>query len=104
MKLDYTFTRSDIAEAEELFKRAIEKYFGEVWKLTINARYKGVDVSVRDPKDFRAALWHLCQGAKARGATRAAGRIEVKDVGTELRFILFYDTASLVAHGMEILQ
>jgi len=104
MKLDHTFTKLDIFEAEDLFKRAIEKYFGEVWKLSISSRYKGVDVTVRDPKDFRAALWHLCHGAKARKATRAAGRIEVIDVRTAVRFILFYDTASLITDGMELIQ
>ena len=83
------FSRSDIKLAKHLFTDAIRKYFGEVWRIPSDGEYKGYSWECRSPIAFDAGIWRLCQSAKVKGAWRAAGRIETKDSGECLVFILF---------------
>ncbi len=87
----YTFSRSDIRRAEHEFAENIRKYFGEVWRIKSDGEYLGVDWWCRHPVAFYGGLWRLCQVAKHKGAIRAAGRMEVREANTVIRFILLYN-------------
>lgn len=89
--VSHHFSRSEINLAAELFRKAIRRYYGEVWDIPWNGEYKGCAWDCRSPLEFDAGIWHLCQQAKHRGAFRAAGSIEQHEAGHVLRFILFYN-------------
>lgn len=87
----HTFTKSEIRLAVHLLEEAIKKYFGEVWSIKSDGEYKGVTWECRSPIAFDAGIWRLCQAARHRDATRAAGRIDVKDGGDMLLFTILYN-------------
>lgn len=89
--IDHYFTRKEVNDAEHIFLGMIEKYFGEVWKMPWNGEYRGVSWDCRSPLILEAGLWRLTQGAKHKGAFRAAGKIEVREGRSLLRFILFFN-------------
>lgn len=83
------FTRKEITLAKHLFEKAIKEHFGEVWHIPSDGEYRGHSWECRSTLAFDAGLWRLCATAKVQGAWRAAGRIETKDSGECLVFILF---------------
>jgi len=87
----HTFTKSEIHEAEHLFERRIKSVWGEVWRIKSDGEYKGIAWDCKSPLLFVNGIWTLCHRAKHQGATRAAGRIETREAGDMLRFILFYE-------------
>lgn len=93
MYLNHRFTRSEIRQAEHDFNEAIRKYFGGIWQIKSDGKYIGKAWDCRSMIAIYGGLWRLCQAARHDGAVRAAGRIEVKDTGSVLRFIIFYDRA-----------
>lgn len=86
----HKFTRKEIREAEHDFAENIKRYFGSVWRIPWNGEYIGVSWDCHSPLSTYGGLWRLCQEAIHKGARRAAGRIEVREAGEVLRFILFY--------------
>jgi len=90
-KLSHTFSRSEIKQAEHEFAEMIKKYFGEVWSPKSDGQYVGKSWDCRSMIAVDAGLWRLCQAAKHAGAVRAFGRIETKDVGSMLRFTIFFE-------------
>ena len=84
-----TFTRSEIRLAKSLFGKAIKKHFGEIWRIKSDGEYVGYSWEARSMVAIDTGLWYLIQKAKFNGAYRAAGRIETKDSGDTLVFILF---------------
>jgi len=86
---NHKFTRRDIKLAEKLFSDAIKKYFGEIWRIKSDGEYQGYSIECRSMVSLDPCIWRLCNSARVQGAFRAAGRIETKDVGTCLVFILF---------------
>lgn len=88
---DHKFTRMEIYQAEHDLEAAIKKYFGEVWRIKSDGEYKGVDWWCYSPIAFYGGIWRLCQAAVHKGGKRAAGRIEVKEAGHCLRFMVLYD-------------
>lgn len=91
----HQFSRREVKQAEHLFSQMIIKHFGEHWKIPWNGNYKGVSMDLRSMLVVDNALWHLVQSAKHAGAKRAAGKIEAREAGHVLRFIIFYDPADL---------
>lgn len=89
--ITHKFTRSEILQAEQDFSDAIKKYFGEVWKIKSDGEYLGCAWDCRSTLAIYGGLWRLLQSVIHKGATRAAGRIEVREAGTVLRFIVFYN-------------
>lgn len=87
----HTFTKSEIKLAADLFERRIKATWGEVWKIKSDGEYKGMAWDCESPLLFDTGIWQLCQRAKHSGARRAAGRIETREAGDILRFILFYE-------------
>lgn len=87
----HTFSRSDLKYAVHTFDTMIKKYFGEVWHIKSDGEYKAVDWWCKSPLLVDTGIWYLIQAAQHRGAKRATGRIEVKEAGTVLRFILCYE-------------
>ncbi len=89
--INHTFSRSEIKLAAHLLEKEIIKNFGEVWKIKSDGEYKGKSWDCRSVIAFDGGIWRLVQSVRHLDATRAAGRIETHDVGTMLRFIVFYD-------------
>lgn len=87
----HQFSKLEIKQAEHEFAEYIKRYFGEIWKIKSDGEYKGVYWDCLSMLSLDAGLWRLLHQALMRGATRAAGRIEVRDTGYLLRFILFYE-------------
>lgn len=87
----HVFTRSEIKQAEHAFADMIKRYFGEVWKIKSDGEYVGSAWDCRSMIALDPGLWRLLQAVKHKGATRAAGRLETREAGTILRFIVFYD-------------
>jgi hypothetical protein len=94
--ISHTFSRSEIKKARHDFAEIIKKHFGEVWNISITANYKGCSWDCRNIDDINGGLWALIQRVKHKGAVRAAGKIETKDVGTCLVFTIFYEAADVV--------
>lgn len=88
---DHTFTRSEIKLAQHIFENSIKKYFGEVWQIKSDGEYIGKSWDCRSVIAIDPGVWRLCQAAVHAGAIRAAGRIEAKEAGTVLRFIILYN-------------
>jgi len=89
--ISHTFTKSEVREAEHIFKQMLIKYFGEIWSPKSDGQYVGKFWDCRSMIAVDAGLWRLCQAAKHAGAVRAFGRIETKDVGSMLRFTIFFE-------------
>lgn len=87
----HTFTRSEINLAKDIFEKSIKRYFGEIWQIKSDGEYIGKSWDCKSVIAFDPGVWRLCQAAIHAGATRAAGRIETKEAGTVLRFIIFYN-------------
>lgn len=85
------FSRAEIKQAEHDFAEAIKRYFGEVWRIKSDGEYKGVTWDCTHPVSVLGGVWRLCQAAKHKGAERAAGKLELRDSGHLLRFIIFYE-------------
>lgn len=91
MTFTHTWTKSEIRKAEHDFAEMIKKHFGEVWRIKSDGQYVGCAWDCASPLLVDRGLWLLVQKAKHRGAKRAAGRIEDREAGSVLRFIIFYD-------------
>lgn len=85
------FTRSDVKRAEHEMAEMIVKTFGEIWNPPIGEfMYHGCNMELKSMIPLDNALWELCQHAKHKGALRAFGKIEVRDVGETMRLIIFF--------------
>jgi hypothetical protein len=84
------FTRSDVKRAEHEMAEMILKTFGEIWTPAEDAMYHGCDIYLKTMIPLDNALWELCQRAKHKGALRAFGKIEIRDVGETMRLAIFY--------------
>lgn len=89
--ISHTFSRSDIRLAAHLFEKEIKKIFGDIWKLKSDTECIGKSWDCRSMIAVDPGLWRLCQAARHAGATRAAPKLETRDGGTCLRFIIFYN-------------
>ena len=87
----HTFSKKDINFAEYLFKAAIIKRFGEEWSPPSDGEYIGCSWQCRSPLAFDAGLWRLVEASIHRGAKRAFGKINVKDSGDMLEFVIFWE-------------
>lgn len=87
----YTFSRSDVNLAENVLQQAILKRFGEIYKPLSDAEWKGKSWEARSVLAFDTGCWYLVEKAKHAGAIRAFGKIERREAGTLLRFIIFYE-------------
>lgn len=89
--ISHSWTRKEILQAGHDFEAMIKKSFGEVWKLPRSAEYVGKSWDCRTPIAVDAGLWRLVEAVRHAGGLRAAGRMELRDAGTTLRFIIFYN-------------
>lgn len=102
----HQFTKSQIKECEELFSGLLVRYFGELWEPKSDAEYRGKVWDCRlapDPESKSGALshlqrlyidsglWQLVQAAKHTGANRVFGKLELRDGGYLLRFLVFFN-------------
>lgn len=86
-----SFSKSQIAEAKYLFEQAILKYFGEIWNPPSDGEYVGCSWEARSLIPIDGGLWRLAMAVKHKGGTRVFGKIDTKDAGDTLVFILFYN-------------
>ena len=100
--MTHVFSRKEIREAEHIFAKMIKAYFGEVWRIKSDGEYVGCAWDCRSMIAVDPGIWRLLQAVKHKGATRAAGRIETKEAGTVLRFIVFYNPTEPVVDGLII--
>lgn len=101
------WTKKEIKEAEHDFAENIKKYFGEVWRIKSDGEYRGKSWDCTHPIQIVAGLWRLCQAVVHTGSPRAAGRIELREHGTVLRFIIFYEPekkGGLITPKLEVVQ
>lgn len=89
----HTFSRSDMNLAVNVFEQAILKRFGEIHRPLSDAEWKGKAWDARSVLSFDPGTWRLVEAAIHAGAIRAFGKIEKREAGTVLRFILFYEQA-----------
>lgn len=87
----HTFTRSELNLAVDLFQKEIIKFFGELWSPPEDAEYVGKEWICKSPIAFDGGIWRLVQAAKHAGAIRVFGKIEKRELGTILRFLIFYE-------------
>ena len=92
----HQFTKSEIRQAQHEFTVMMKKYFGDIWTPKTSAEYKGKSWDCRSMVSLDAGLWRLCQATIHTGAQRVFGKIEVKDSGHMLRFIIFYEPVNEV--------
>jgi len=88
--ISHTFSRSEVREAQHIFIETMKKYFGELWTPKSESEYRGKSWDCRSMIAIDPGLWRLCQMVKHTGSQRVFGKIEVKDAGSMLRFIIFY--------------
>ncbi len=89
--IHYTFTRKDRNLAEHLFRQAIIKRFGEIWTPKSDGQYIGCSWDCRSMLAIDGGLWRLVEAAIHKGALRAFGKIELRDSGTMLTFVIFWE-------------
>ena len=89
--ISHTFSSSEIRLAEHLFEKEVKKIFGEIWKLKSDTECIGKSWDCRSVIAIDPGVWRLVQAARHAGATRACTRIEIREAGTVLRFIIFYN-------------
>lgn len=89
----HVFSRSDVNLAVNILEQAILKRFGEIHKPLSDAEWKGKSWEARSVIAFDPGCWNLVEQVKHTGAMRAFGKIEKREAGTVLRFIVFYEEA-----------
>lgn len=94
----HVFTRSDVNLAANIFEQAILKRFGEIWSPKSDGQYTGKAWEARSVLAFDPGTWRLVEAAIHAGAIRAFGKIEKREAGTVLRFIIFYEKAKPDEH------
>jgi hypothetical protein len=87
----HRFTRSEVNECVEKLTQAIKKYFGEVHSPKSDGEYRGVSWECRSMIGVDSGIWRLCQAAVHKDAKRVFGKIEQREAGHLLIFILFYE-------------
>lgn len=89
--VSHKFSKSEIRQAEHEFAEMLKKYFGEITKPLSDGAWRGKSWECRSMVSLDAGLWRLCQQVVHTGSKKIFGKIEVRDTGHMIRFIVFYE-------------